>query len=133
MKKIALSLFVAGLIAALVLLFWAFFAFIYFFQEPREYEGMGSLLESSRNWMFWIILGSLTIYSLSLYGLSKAGDKVKNPGWLLKALHLRGWKTIFAFLAIIPLSLIKLVRVIWQSRPLKNTRSFSREVMESFS
>ncbi len=96
-------------------------------------RGMGLLLESSRNWMFWIILGSLTIYSLSLYGLSKAGDKVKNPECLINALHLRRWKVIFAILAILPLSVIKLVRVIWQSRPLKNTRSFSREVMESFS
>jgi hypothetical protein len=133
MKKAAVTLFVLGAISIFIFFCWMFFAFIYFFQEPREYESMGFLLELSRYQMFWIILGSLTIYTLSLYGLSKAGNRVNNPKYLINALQLRGWKIIFAVLATLPLLVIKLVRVIWQSRPLKNTRSFSKEVMESFS
>lgn len=133
MKKAAFISLIIGAIAIAILVLWVFFSLIYFFQEPREFEGMGLLLESSRNWSFWIILGSLSLYTFVFYGLSKAGDRVKNPGWLINALNLRGRKTIFAILAILPLLVIKLVRVIWQSRPLKNTRSFSREVMAEFS
>ncbi len=133
MKKAAVTLFILGAISIFIFFCWMFFAFIYFFQEPREYESMGLLLEVSRYPIFWVLIGSLIAYSLSFYGLAHAGDRVKNPKWLMKALHLRGWKVIFAILAIMPLLVIKLARVIWQTNIFMSARSFSREVMEEFS
>lgn len=138
MKKIiisyAFSFFMIGTIAIMVILSWALFFSIYIFQEPQiAPENMGSLLEVSRYKAFWLIVSPLAVYSLALYALSKSSDEIKNPRWLLNAMKLRGLKTIFAFLAIIPLLVIKLVRVIWQTKIAQNTRSFSKEVMASFS
>mgnify|MGYP001809745213 CR=1 FL=1 len=130
----ALSFFIIGAIAIMIILLWVLFFLIYIFQEPQiASENMGSLLEVSRYKAFWLIVSPLAIYSLALYALSKSSNEIKNPRWLLNAMKLRGLKTIFAFLAIIPLLVIKLVRVIWQTKIAQNTRSFSREVMESFS
>lgn len=123
-----------GTIAIMVILSWALFFSIYIFQEPQiAPENMGSLLEISRYKAFWLIVAPFAVYSLALYALSKSSDKVANPQWLIKALQLRGWKIVFAVLAIIPLLVIKLVRVIWQTNMAKSTRSFSKEVMASFS
>lgn len=130
----ALSFFIIGAIAIMIILLWVLSFLIYIFQEPQiAPENMGSLLEVSRYKAFWLIVSPLAIYSLALYALSKSSNEIKNPRWLLNAMKLRGLKTIFAFLAIIPLLVIKLVRVIWQTKIAQNTRSFSKEVMASFS
>ncbi|MDD3285802.1 MAG: hypothetical protein PHG95_04210 [Patescibacteria group bacterium] len=134
MKTLGLSLFIYGMIAVVILIFWIVSFAVYIFQEPPIAPGdMGALLEASRSAIFWLIVTPLAMYSIAVYALSESGEKIKNPKWLINALHLSGWKTIFAIIAILPLSAIKLARVIWQSKWLKNSRAFSRDVMESFS
>lgn len=132
-QKFFTGLFVAGVIAAVVLAIWAYLFAIYIFQSPAlDPNQMGDLLRASQNGEFWLILFPLVGFTLIILALSRAGEGIDNPKKLIQALDLRGWKIIFAVLVIVPLLAVKLARIIWQTSLLKNSRRLAKEVMANF-
>lgn len=116
MKKIAMIFFVAGILSAIILMAGVFFLFIHIFQETpgitEEARSAGSLLVVLKNPIVLITLITLAGYSIIIGSLAQYKQGIKNPIFLMRALECRGIKLPLLFLALIPLSIIKLANVV---------------------